>query len=289
MRDAETMLALIMDVANADDRIRAVVLGGSRTGPGTSPDPFQDFDIVYFVTDVAPFVADPSWIDQFGERMILQMPDVMGEPPPEATSTFAYLMQFADGNRIDLTLAPVSQASVFMFDSLSAPLLDKDGLLSPLAPPSDRDYLPSAPSARAFEDCCNEFWWVCPYVAKGLWRSQVVYAKFCHDSIIRPQLMSMLTWYVGARTDFSRNMGSYNKYLLRELEPELRTLLLATYADADEVRSWDALMATCSLFRLTATRVAQHFNFAYPDADDRRVSAHLVHVRALPKNAARIY
>ncbi len=268
MRNAETMLALITDVANADKRIRAVVLSGSRTSPDVSPDPFQDFDVMYLVTDVASFVADPSWIDWFGEHMILQTPDAMGSPPPKGQRTFSYLMQFADGNRIDLTFTPASEIEVLDFDSLSVLLLDKDGLLPPLAPPSDRDYLPEAPSAKAFDDCCNEFWWVCPYVAKGLWRSQVVYAKFCHDSIIRPQLMSMLAWYVGVRTGFSRNLDSYNKYLERELEPELRTLLFTTYADADEARGWDALLATCTLFRLAATHVAQHFSFVYPHADD---------------------
>lgn len=289
MRDAEAILALIMDVANTDERVRAVVLSGSRTSPGASIDPFQDYDVVYVVTDIAPFVADPSWIDRFGERMILQTPDAMGDPPPAGKGTFSYLMQFVDGTRIDLTLAPAGRAAALTFDSLSVALLDKDGLLPPLAPPSDRDYLPRAPNAKVFEDCCNEFWWVCPYVAKGLWRSQIVYAKFCHDSIIRPELMSMLTWYVGAHTGFSRNMGTFGKYLHRELEPELRTLLFATYADADEAHNWDALIATCTLFRLTATRVAQHFGFIYPHADDQRVSAHLLHIRALPKNASRIY
>lgn len=197
MRDAETMLALITDIANADERVRAVVLSGSRTNPGASVDPFQDFDVVYVVTDVNRFVADPSWIDRFGERMILQTPDAMGSPPPEEKGTFAYLMQFADGNRLDLTLVPAAQVGPHMFDSLSVPLLDKDGLLPSLALPSDRDYLPEAPTAKAFEDCCNEFWWVCPYVAKGLWRSQIVYAKHCHDTFVRPQLMAVLTWHVG--------------------------------------------------------------------------------------------
>ncbi len=289
MRDVETMLALITDVAETDERVRAVVLSGSRTNPGVSPDPFRDFDVVYVVTDVVLFVADPSWIDRFGERMILQTPDAMGSPPSEEKGTFAYLMQFADGNRIDLALVPADQVGSRRFDSLSVPLLDKDGLLPPLAPPSDRDYLPEVPSAKAFEDCCNEFWWVCPYVAKGLWRSQVVYAKYCHDTFVRPQLTAVLTWYVGVHTGFSRNTGTFGKYLHRELEPNLRSLLLATYADADEARNWDALMATCTLFRLTATRVAQHFGFAYPHDDDRRVSAHLLHVRALPKDASRIY
>ncbi len=282
-------MALITDVANADERIRAAVLSGSRTNPSVSQDPFQDFDVVYVVTDVAPFVADPSWINRFGERIIFQTPDAMGSPQPEEKDTFSYLMQFADGSRIDPTFAPAARIDPLMFDSLSVPLLDKDDLLPPLSPPSDRDYLPEVPTAKAFEDCCNEFWWVCPYVAKGLWRSQIVYARYCHDTFIRPQLMAMLTWYVGVHTDFSHNTVAFGKYLPCELEPELRSLLLAIYADADEAHNWDALMATCALFRPITTQVARHFGFAYLHGDDQRVSAHLLYVRALPKSASRIY
>ena len=62
-------------------------------------------------------------------------------------------------------------------DSLSVLLLDKDGIIEPFPPPSEADYLPAPPTAEGFADCCNEFWWVCPYVAKGLWREEIVYAK----------------------------------------------------------------------------------------------------------------
>jgi aminoglycoside 6-adenylyltransferase len=41
--------------------------------------------------------------------MILQLPDEMQDPPPSDDSGFAYLMQFADGNRIDLGIYPLDQ------------------------------------------------------------------------------------------------------------------------------------------------------------------------------------
>lgn len=49
------MLNLILDTARADERIRAVILSGSSANPNAPHDRFQDFDIVYIVTDVAPF------------------------------------------------------------------------------------------------------------------------------------------------------------------------------------------------------------------------------------------
>ena len=103
MRSEQAMLELIVSTAQHDDRIRAVIMNGSRTNPNARRDPFQDFDIVYVVTEVESFKDDPRWIDRFGERMILQLPELMQDPPPQNNGTFIYLMQFMDGNRIDLT------------------------------------------------------------------------------------------------------------------------------------------------------------------------------------------
>ena len=126
MRSEETVLNLIIYVANADDRIRAVLLIGSRSNPNAKKDVFQDFDIVYFVSKIDEFLQDHSWIDIFGERVILQLPDEMtiGE---KDNCSFHYLMLFKDGNRIDLTLFPIEKLkSHYNSDSQTIALLDKD-------------------------------------------------------------------------------------------------------------------------------------------------------------------
>src|SRR5512139_1985259 len=109
MRSDHEMLELILNNARHDERIRAVLLEGSRTNPNAPRDFFQDFDIVYIVTDVASFKDDEHWIDRFGEMMILQLPDDMGDPLWKPGEPYGYLMQFMDGNRIDLTIFPVNK------------------------------------------------------------------------------------------------------------------------------------------------------------------------------------
>ena len=289
MRSEREMLELILNIARGDDRIRAVVMGGSRANPLARRDIFQDFDIAYLVTDVDSFRNDHNWINRFGEVMILQTPEVMGDPPPLNDGRFAYLMQFTDGNRIDLTLFPIARFRGFKRESLSLLLLDKDAIFEPLPAPSESDYLPRPPTAKAFSDCCNEFWWVCTYVAKGLWREEIIYAKYMLDRIVREQLMKMLTWYMGVETQFVRCPGSHGKYLKQYLEPELWAMLEKTYSDAGCENTWNALQMTCDLFRVVAKRVAEHFGFDYPRGDDDKVSAHLRHVRSLPKNAKEMY
>lgn len=289
MRTEQEMLELILDTAREDERIRAVIMNGSRANPNAPGDLFQDFDIVYIVTDVAPFRKNAAWIERFGELMILQMPEDMQDPPAKEDGGFTYLMQFADGNRIDLGLYPLARLAELERDSLSILLLDKDGLIEPFAPPNEADYLPRPPTAKAFADCCNEFWWVSPYVAKGLWRQEIAYAKHMHDHYVRDQLMKMIAWYVGVQTQFSENPGKFGKYLRRYLQPDQWEMLLKTYSDARYENTWAALFTTCDLFRIVALRVAEHFGFDYPHADDRRVSAHLRHVHGLPRDAQEIY
>jgi len=289
MRSEREILELIVDTAKKDERIRAVIMNGSRANPNAPRDPFQDFDIVYVVTDVAPFKYNYEWIKRFGEIMIMQMPEDMQDPPPSNDGSFTYLMQFTDGNRIDLGIYPLAKLDELGKDSLSLLLLDKDGIIEPFAPADENDYLPKPPTAKAFSDCCNEFWWVSPYVAKGLWRGERIYAKYFLDHFVRDQLMKMITWYVGVRTQFSRNPGKFGKYLELYLEPELWDLLQQTYSDARYEHTWEALFTTGHLFKRVALQVAEHFGFDYPHGDDARVTAHLRHVRFLPKSAKEIY
>lgn len=86
MRTEQQMLDLILETARCDERIRAVIMNGSRANPSAPRDPFQDFDFVYLVTDVDSIKYDYEWIKRFGEIMIMQMPEDMQDPPPEELS-----------------------------------------------------------------------------------------------------------------------------------------------------------------------------------------------------------
>jgi aminoglycoside 6-adenylyltransferase len=289
MRTPDEIHTLILDTARQDDRIRAVILNGSRVNPRIPPDPFQDFDVVYIVTELTSFVVNPGWISVFGELMILQTPDRMGDQPPNRGDSFAYLMQFTDGNRIDLTLVRQERVGREPPDSLSMILLDKDGRLPPFPPPSEASYFPKPPTAKAFADCCNEFWWVAPYVAKALWRGQPRLAHHYLETILRVQLMQIMTWAFGSRTGFARNPGKAGAHFDAVFSTGRMARLMDTYAVAEENALWDALMTMTTLFRETALETAQHHNLPYPDSEDARVSAFLDHVRQLPGDAETIY
>ncbi|MGG3284266.1 aminoglycoside 6-adenylyltransferase [Paenibacillus solani] len=290
MRSEQEMIDLVLGYAVRDERVRAVTLEGSRTNPNVPKDIFQDYDISFHVTDMDSFIQDPSWIDVFGERLILQTPEDMALFPPDLGGWFSYLMLFTDGNRIDMTLIPIEDKEKYCKgDKLIQILLDKDQSFPKVPAPSDEDFWVQRPSAAFFADCCNEFWWVSTYVAKGLWRKEILYAQDHLHNIIRPMLMKMLEWQVGTQTDFSLSVGKNGKYLKNYLSPGSWNELMSTYPRGTYEEVWDALFAMGRLFRGTALDVADQLGFKYDSEQDQRVSGFLQHVRQLPVDAKEIY
>ena len=290
MRSEKEMVDLVLKIAQQDDRIRAVGMNGSRTNPNVPKDCFQDFDIVYLVTDMESFISDPNWVDVFGERIIMQTPENMSMFPPGLGGRFSYLMLFTDGNRIDLILAPIEEKDIYcQEDRLTVILMDKDNSLPQISSPSDEDYWVKRPSAEFFADCCNEFWWVTTYVAKGLWRKEILYAQEHLNGPVRGMLMKMIEWQVGIQTDFSVSIGKYGKYLDKYLSTEKWNELLSTYATGSYEDAWRALVAMVNLFRDTAKFVSESLDFEYPFEEDQRVTAYLKHVEHLAPNANEIY
>lgn len=280
------MLDLILQVARADEWVRAVILNGSRANPNAPRDIFQDYDIQFLVTEIESFKKDPAWINVFGELMIMQKPDDMQGAPPQFG--YCYLMQFQDGNRIDLNLFPIQHLPDMQQDSLTFVLLDKDGLFPHPPPPSEKDYLPQHPSSQDFSDCCNEFWWVSVYVAKGLWREQITYA-LAMLSICRDQLLLMLSWQVGLQTGFRVNLGKDGKYLQQNLSSLDWERLLGSYPRAKIDEVWQSLYTMCALFHDVAIFVGHTCQYHYPEIEDERISSYLRHIQSLPKDAMEIF
>ena len=272
MRTTEQMMHLILSIARADESIRAVVLNGSRANPNAPRDILQDFDVVYIVTDAQPYNHNWTWLAQFGERAILQMPDEMGDDVPDPRKV-VYLMQFTDGNRIDLSIATLERWREEGSDSLTVTLLDKDGILGSIPAPTEADYWVSLPTEAQYRDCCNEFWWVLPYVARGLWRGEITYAQAMFNEVCREELLRMLAWEVGARHAFEVNVGKAGKWLQRYLTAEDWQALLATYAGGEVAEIWAAVMSMEALFGRVGRQVGERFGYAYPQEDEKRVLA----------------
>ncbi|KAA0547464.1 aminoglycoside 6-adenylyltransferase [Bacillus sp. BGMRC 2118] len=293
MRCDKEMLNLILGVASKDERVRAVYMNGSRTNPKVSKDIFQDFDIVYVVTETASFIEDEEWINIFGDRIMLQEPDKLDKAcgmDMDFDSSYGYLMLFTDGNRIDLRIGTKkSMVDAFVKEKLTIPLLDKDNILPVIAPPTDVDYQVKKPTEPIYISCTNNFWWCLQNVAKGIWRDELPYAKLMFQYTTRDSLGKMVSWWIGSKYDFQVSTGKMGKYFKNYLPQSYWEMYKETYSDSDYNNFWNSIFVTCELFRILSKELAQALDFTYPYEDDKNITQYLMHVRNLPTDAKEIY
>lgn len=281
MRDEKIMFELIMSAAKNDERVRAVYMNGSRTNPNVEKDIYQDFDVVFVVDKIAPFIDDKSWLEQFGEIAILQEPDLNDSKIDFVDEyadcrRYAWLMLFRDGNRIDLTAIEKEAAiDYFLSDKLTVLLLDKDKFLPEIPPPSDIDYHVKKPFQGEFSVSCNEFWWCLNNVAKGIRRDELPYAMEMFNCYVRPMLKKMLEWYIGTLTDFSVSAGKMGKFYRKFLPPEIYSQYAKTYSDSDYRNFWRAVFTACDLFHTVALAVADYCSFEYQQSEEDGTLAYL--------------
>ncbi|MCG3419846.1 aminoglycoside 6-adenylyltransferase [Oceanobacillus jordanicus] len=293
MRNEQVMMEIILHTAKNDARIRAVYMNGSRTNSNVPKDIFQDYDIVYVVTETNPFIKDKTWLRDFGELRMMQEPDKNDfgrEAENNSVSSYGFLMLFTDGNRIDLRLLTKEKMlEEYEKDKLTIPLLDKDNILPSIAQPTDVDYHVQKPSEAIYDGYTNNFWWCSQNVAKGIWRDELPYAKQMFELTMRDALDNMVSWWIGIQTDFQVSPGKLGKYFKNYLPDSYWKMYEKTYSDADYENMWESIFVTCELFRVLAKEVAAHFNFTYPMEDDQNMTAYLKQVRNLPAEAKDIF
>jgi aminoglycoside 6-adenylyltransferase len=266
MRTEDQVLSQILDFAQAEERVRAVMLNGSRLNSNAPKDDWQDYDVVFFIRDLktARYKSEQDWIKQFGELVIMQV--------NEADCGYQFLMQFKDGVRIDLSFRKTQDIDLEVHDdSLSKILLDKDNLCPELPEPNDSKYHIFKPSPQEFAELINEALWIQPYVAKGLLRHELPYVKYMYDVVLLSCVRQLLCWYIGSNDHWSVNPGYHEKWLKRFLSPDIYEEFVSLFPTTELEGIWESLYRTGSFIRKIGQQVAKRLAYAYPIQDDENV------------------
>ena len=94
-------------------------------------------------------------------------------------------------------------------------LLDKDHLTQGLRPPTYQAYIPSRPDEDAYQKQIQDFLSVAPYVAKYLWRNELLPAKWCLDYDMKHVcLLPMLEWRMECDHDWAVPVRDLGKGLM---------------------------------------------------------------------------
>lgn len=274
MKSYDEMLKLILDTAENDERIRAVTMEGSNTTKGAVRDKYSDFDITFFVRDIREFTKDKNFMDRFGEVLILQRPDDWYQEPYdyESRNKYAFLTQYKDGNRIDLTLIDVSNiAEQRNFQEPRKVLLNKDNYKELVDITTDAIFLIKKPGAFEYFNTCNEFRWISNYVTKGLCREEFYYAKRMMEEYMMNMFMKMLNWKIAIDNDFKVSTGACSKYLKKYLTEDEMKRFQMMFANGEYADMWFKLFFMYDYFAEIARYVADRLGFDFDETETTNV------------------
>ena len=284
---ANEVLERLVEWAESDPAVRAMVLTSSLARDDETVDRLSDYDVIVAVTDAERFAQDTGWTEAYA-RPVARWGD---EHTVHGVRTFFRGVVYEDAVKIDWMIWPdevlqrVAQADELIedLDVGYRVLVDKDGSTTAWKPASYRAHIPKPPTAEEYRALVEEFWWSATYVAKSLWRDDLVIAKFALDHDMKLDVLRrFLEWRVELDHDWSVRPGAYGRGLKRLLPPDLWADFERTYVGPDIDENWDALFATADLFRRVAIEVGEALGHEYPHDVDEGVRSMLEAVRGLP-------
>ncbi len=270
----DEMYELILQTAKEDERIRAVTMEGSKVTPGAVRDAFSDFDVTFFVSDIREFTKDHDYMKRFGEILIMQMPDDWYQEPYDynGKKRFAYLTQYKDGNRIDLTFIDISNMEdQKSFNEPRTVLINKDNFSELADVTTNEVFYIKKPGEFEFFNTVNEFRWISNYVTKGLCRHEFYYARRMMEEYMMDMFMKMVNWKVGIDNDFNVTTGACSKYLAKYLSEDEMKRFMGIFAKGDYEDMWDKLFLMYDLFEELSVYVAQKLDYPIDHSESKNV------------------
>ena len=267
--------------------IRAMILTSSRTRPDGPVDPLSDYDLILAVSDVGLFAFDDAWTSDYGRPMV-RWGD-QGEM--QGLATYFRGVVYQNYVKIDYSIWPVElleriAAEARLPDQLDVGyrvLLDKDRQTAGWKQPSYQAHIPSRPTEAEYQALVQEFWWSTTYVAKSLWRDDLIFARWVLDQDLKLETMRrMLEWRIEIDHNWSVKPGVYGRGLKQLLPADIWSEFASTYVSLDVEETWAALHRVIALFRQVAPEVGNALGYSYLQQVDDQVSAYLAAIREMP-------
>ena len=277
----------LMEWGTAHPLIRAMILTSSRTRPDGPVDLLSDYDLILAVSEIVPFAFDDAWISDYGKPMVRwgDQSEMYG------LATYFRGVVYQNYVKIDYSIWPVEllariETSGLLPDQLDVGyrvLLDKDRRTAGWKQPSYKAHIPARPTEADYQALVEEFWWSTTYVAKSLWRDDLVFARWVLDQDLKLETMRrMLEWRIEIDHNWSVKPGVYGRGLKQLLPPDLWSEFASTYASLDVEETWAALDRVIALFRRVALHVGNVLGYTYPQQVDDQVSSYLEDIGEMP-------
>lgn len=283
MRNEHEIIEKVLDVAQQDDSVRAVI----RTDLLPKRKYLYTYNFYFIVNDIEKYDKD-VFQSCFGERILLFRGD--RNYPEMFPGTKAHLMVFHDGVTI-VVHAMDMNTFLTRYDGKSAyenvwigdtyqKLLDKENILPNIERLEEKQPIfAGVPSKEEFDNINCEFWWVMKTFAEYTLREELLSSMFYLNNAVRDLLNRMIRWYIYLKAGAPVNMGILDSKMEEILDADLFRLYKKTYPNADYSQIWEAYESVIALWRRTGLYIAERCGFEYPGRTEQEMTAFIHSLR----------
>lgn len=273
MRTEQEIIKIIIDVAEADENIRAVI----RTDLVPVREYLYSYNFCFLVNEIEKYESDGIFEKTFGERILLFRGD--RNYPEMFPNTKAHLMVLREGTTLAVHAMDVktffsryngedARENVWIGDTYQK-LMDKDGILPLIDRLEERQTLfRESPTEERFLGECHEFWWVVKTFTEYTLREELLSAMFYLNNAVRDVLNQMIRWYLFLREGKPVDLGILDSNMESLLEKDLFCLYKQTYPTADHDSIRKAYDAVTDLWHIVGSRVAEYCGYEYPQQEE---------------------
>ncbi|RLJ23587.1 aminoglycoside 6-adenylyltransferase [Chryseobacterium sp. 7] len=288
MKIREEKLEQIIQWAEKNPDIRAVLLTSSLVNPYAPVDNFSDLDVELVFENRVSYELGNEWISLFGEPI-----SMIEENDSVFDGKHAMKMVlYKDHVKVDFKLYQVSEF-IEEINEENLPedwdvgykvLLDKDNLTKNLKLPSYQSIMIKKPTEKEFHQLMNDFWWDTTYVAKCLKRGDIFYAKFMSENILRTDyLIPLIEWYIAGNNDWNNiTANKHGRLFKKYLSADLWSRVENTFSGSDIEENWKALFVYAALVHELGTSLAEKLHFIYPSKLEDDIRIYLKEVHTMP-------
>lgn len=263
----DAILARFTAFAEREPRVLMAVQVGSGARKDRPADAFSDLDLLVVVTELEPFLTG-EWLSELGDVKVHFT---------EPTFCGGREMRVLYDGALDVDLPLLTPA---MFDELLrdfTPLfargarvvfdrMDGTARVMEAAQTPQKPY--EIPSAAAFDNLTQDFWYHTVWTAKKILRGETWAAKLCLDGYLKTLLRQLLEMHAHALHGNTYDTWHDGRFLDQWAEPWVTEALKTAYAPYDLQEMPKALLQTADIFRRAAKETAEKYGYTYPEAAD---------------------
>lgn len=253
----------ILDIANADKGIKAIIAIGSSTRSAVKADEYSDLDLLIAADDVE------SWLygnipEQLGDVKISFVEDSLGGAKERR-------VLYENALDVDMIVFTPEQLTKAIKEGVAgwvcnrgySVLYDTMGFEGLLAENVSHEIKHNGLTEAEYINMVNDFCFHTVWASKKILRGELWTAKMCIDAYLKNHLLRMIEMYSSRK--YNADVWHDGRFLDRWADDRIKECLRKCFAHYDKTDMISALFETKALFVQLAKETAELSGYNYPE------------------------